>query len=78
MEILRLMLLFLLVLTALGVALVRSLFSTVILFSVYSLLMVLVWLYLGAPDLAFTEIGVGLGITSFLFYLALGRTGEVD
>ena len=72
------MILLLLILTAVGVAVVRSLFSSVVLFMVYSLAMVVLWLFLGAPDLAFTEIGVGLGITSFLFYLTLRRVGETS
>ena len=45
-----------------------------IIFSVYSLIMALMWQRLQAPDLALTEAAVGAGITTVLFVVAIFKT----
>ena len=37
----------------------------------YSSVMEIIWIFLGAPDLAITEAAVGAGISSVLFFLTL-------
>ncbi|NGP52680.1 hydrogenase subunit MbhD domain-containing protein [Thioalkalivibrio sp. XN8] len=61
---------------ALAVARTRDLLAAAILFSGYSLVMCLLWLHRGAPDVAMTEAAVGAGVTTILFLLAIGRTGR--
>ena len=68
------MLLLFLIATALAVARAKDLLAAVILFSSYSLVMCLLWLHRGAPDVAMTEAAVGAGITTVLFLVAIGRT----
>ena len=62
-----------LIISAVSVAFIRRLFSAVIVFGSYSLVMSVVWLFLDAPDLAITEAAVGAGISTLLFYVALKR-----
>ncbi|MFP3943574.1 MAG: DUF4040 domain-containing protein [Alphaproteobacteria bacterium] len=64
-------LLLFMVLTALGVLLVRSLFGSVMLMGVFSLLSAALFVVLDAVDVAFTEAAVGAGITVVLFLSAL-------
>lgn len=65
--------LLLLIATAVAVARARVLLVAVVLFSLYSLLLTLVWQHRGAPDVAMTEVAVGAGVTTVLFLLALVR-----
>lgn len=67
-------LLLLLLTTALSVARARDLLAAVVIFSLYSLLLCLVWQHRGAPDVAITEAAVGAGVTTVLFLLTLART----
>ncbi len=67
------LLLLLLILNAILVVCARSLLSACIIFMAQSLIMVLIWILLQAPDLAVTEAAVGSGISSLLFFLALRR-----
>jgi uncharacterized MnhB-related membrane protein len=71
---LNLILIALLVITALLAVFSRDLLAAVIVFSVYSLIMALVWQRLQAPDLALTEAAVGAGVTTVLFIIAIFRT----
>lgn len=64
----------LLVATALLAVFARDLLAAVIIFSVYSLLMALMWQRLQAPDLALTEAAVGAGITAVLFVVTIFKT----
>jgi energy-converting hydrogenase B subunit D len=64
----------LLVATALLAVFARDLLAAVIIFSVYSLLMALMWQRLQAPDLALTEAAVGAGVTTVLFVVAIFKT----
>jgi len=67
-------LLVLVVLCALGAALLRDLLAVIIVFAAYSLGVSIIWLLLRAPDVALTEAAVGAGIMSLLFLLALANT----
>ena len=42
-------------------------------FTVFGLVMSVIWMLLRAPDLAITEAAVGTGVTGVLFYLTLRR-----
>lgn len=65
-----------LLVVAVAIVQLRSLFGSVILLSVYSLLMALAYLVLGAPDVAITEAAIGAGISTLLFLAALSLTGD--
>ena len=67
------LLLGLLLVNAVLVVLSRSLLAACIIFMAQSLLTVLIWILLQAPDLAITEAAVGSGISSLLFFLALRK-----
>lgn len=73
----EILLLLALVGTALAVAFTKKNLSAVIIFTVYSLLMSIVWLIIKSPDLAITEAAVGAGITSLLFYIVLSQVDEL-
>ncbi|HIY04721.1 MAG TPA: DUF4040 domain-containing protein [Candidatus Anaerotignum merdipullorum] len=60
-----------LIVSAIAVSVVRNLFLAVIIFMGYSSVMAIIWIFLGAPDLAITEAAVGAGISSVLFFLTL-------
>ena len=64
----------LLVATALLAVFARDLLAAVIIFSVYSLIMALMWQRLQAPDLALTEAAVGAGVTAVLFVVTIFKT----
>lgn len=70
------LLLVVLIAVAVGALHGRRLFSSVVLFIVFGLLMALVWLRLHAPDVALAEAVVGAGITGVLLLDALGRLGK--
>lgn len=67
-------LIILLIASALLATFSRDLLAAVIIFSVYSLIMALMWTRLQAPDLAITEAAVGAGITTVLFVVTIFRT----
>ncbi|RLI85353.1 MAG: cation:proton antiporter [Candidatus Altiarchaeales archaeon] len=71
---LGLLLLLFLVICALIAVSLKDLLDSVIVLSVYSLIMALTWLEMNAPDVAFTEAAVGAGVTTFLFVAALSKT----
>lgn len=62
----------LLPLMAVAVLVVRDRFRAVVFFIVFGLAVTLVWLRLGAPDVALAEAAVGAGITGVLFMRAIG------
>ena len=66
----------LLILCALAIARLKDLAAAVILFSIYSFALCLLWVHRGAPDVAMTEAAVGAGITAVLFFYTLTRTGR--
>jgi uncharacterized MnhB-related membrane protein len=59
---------------ALAVVRLKDLLAAAIVFSGYSLLMCLLWLHRGAPDVAMTEAAVGAGVTTVLFLMTISRT----
>lgn len=66
------MLLFLIA-SSVAVSYIKDLLGAVIIFTVYSLIMAILWQQLNAPDLAITEAAVGAGITTILFVITLSR-----
>jgi energy-converting hydrogenase B subunit D len=64
----------LLVITAVLAVFSKDLLAAVIVFSVYSLIMALMWQRLQAPDLALTEAALGAGVTTVLFVIAIFKT----
>jgi energy-converting hydrogenase B subunit D len=71
---LNITLIVLLIASALLATFSKDLLAAVIIFSVYSLVMALMWTRLQAPDLAITEAAVGAGITTVLFVVTIFRT----
>ena len=55
-----------------------DLFTGVVLFMVFGLLMAITWVRLGAADVALAEAGVGSGVTGVLLLEALGRLRRRD
>lgn len=55
---------------------ITSLFRAIVLFVAFGLSMGLVWVRLGAPDVALAEIALGAGLTGALFLAAAGIAGS--
>lgn len=71
---LDLVLLLLSVVCAVAAVSVRDLLASVILLSAFSLFMCLLWVEMGAVDVAFTEASVGAGVTTVLFVIVVFKT----
>ncbi len=71
-----LLLLAFLIACAIAVIRTKDLLGATVIFSAYSLIMCLIWLHRGAPDVAMTEAAVGAGVTTVLFMVAIGRTAR--
>ncbi len=67
-----------LLLCAISVCLTNNLLISLIIFTAYSLVMSVVWLFLESPDLAITEAAVGAGVTSILFFITLKKVGKMS
>lgn len=78
MEILNVVLIVFLILSAIAVQRTKDLLSAVIIFTSYSLMMALLWLLLRAPDVAMTEAALGAGVTTSLFIVVISRTGRME
>ncbi len=63
---------------ALGAIMVRDLLASVILLGAFSLFMCLLWVEMGAVDVAFMEASVGAGITTVLFVITVFKTDRVS
>ena len=72
----NLLLLFLIV-CAILVSITKRLLRAVILFTAYSVVLSIIWIFLQAPDLAITEAPVGTGVTTILFFLTLKKVNEI-
>lgn len=72
------LLLCLILINAIFVVCTKKLLSACLIFMAQSLIMVLIWIILQAPDLAITEAAVGSGVSSLLFFLALRRIHAID
>lgn len=77
MKIFETVLLFFLILCALGVTVSKRLLVTVIIYMAYSTVMAVIWLLLKSPDLAITEAAVGAGVTTILFFLTLKKVHAI-
>jgi uncharacterized MnhB-related membrane protein len=71
---LDLILLVLTVVCALGAITLKDLLGSVILLGGFGFFMCLLWVEMGAVDVAFTEASVGAGITTVLFVIAVFKT----
>jgi len=69
-----LILLFFLLVIAIGAITLRDLLSAAILLGAYSFLMALVWVELQSVDVGFTEAAVGAGATTAFLIAAISRT----
>ncbi len=78
MGIVNLIIVVLLIVCALAIEKMKDLLGAVIVFSIYSLLMSVLWLVLKTPDVALTEAAIGAGITSILFIAIIGRTERFE
>ena len=65
----------LLPLLALRLLVIDDLFTAVILFIVFGLLLALTWSRLQAPDVALAEAAIGAGLTGVLLLATIGRLG---
>jgi len=73
MTIFSIMMLISLMIFSISISLIKNLLGSIIVFTVYSLVMAILWQQLNAPDLAITEAAVGAGITTILFIFTLKR-----
>ena len=67
-----------LVICALSVCISNNLLVSLIIFTAYSLVMSVIWLFIESPDLAITEAAVGAGITSILFFITLVKVNKMN
>jgi multicomponent Na+:H+ antiporter subunit B len=77
-ELIDLVLLAMLALTALRIIFLKDLFAIVMLFGIYSFLTALIFVNLDAVDVAFTEASVGAGISTVLMLSTLALTGRQE
>lgn len=73
MEIFSIIMILFLIGSAIAVSAIKNLLGAIIAFTVYSLVMAILWQQLNAPDLAITEAAVGAGITTLLFIFTLKK-----
>ncbi len=71
---LDLILLIFTVISAIGAIAVKDLLSSTILMGAFSFFMCLLWVEMGAVDVAFTEASVGAGVVTILFVIAVFKT----
>lgn len=77
-EIFNFIMLIILILVALVVARIKDLLSAVILFTVFNLILSLVWQQMRAPDVAITEAALGAGVTAVLLVATISKTGRQE
>jgi len=68
----------LMIICVVSIARTRDLVKASVLFSVYSLVLCLLWVHRSAPDVAMTEAAVGAGITVALFLYVITRVGRQE
>ena len=73
MTLVECILLLLLVVTGVAAPLQKHPLIMVLTFTVFGLVMSVIWMLLQAPDLAITEAAVGTGVSGVLFFLTLRR-----
>lgn len=67
-----------LVICAISVCITNNLLVSLIIFTAYSLVMSVIWLFIESPDLAITEAAVGAGVTSILFFITLVKVNKMN
>ena len=67
-----------LIVCAIAVSFTKSILSSIVIFSAYSLIMSVIWILMESPDLAITEAAVGAGVTGILFYATLKKINQID
>lgn len=77
-QLIDLVLLAMLAITALRIIFLKDLFAVVMLFGIYSFLTALIFINLDAVDVAFTEASVGAGISTVLMLGTLAFTGRTE
>ena len=55
-----------------------DLFTAIVLFVAFGLMMALAWVRLQAPDIALAEAAIGAGLTGALLLAALARLNDLD
>ena len=78
MEIINIILVLFLIVSAIAMERTKDLLSAVIIFASYGLIMSVLWLMLRAPDIAMAEAVIGAGVTTILFIAVLSRTGRME
>jgi len=78
MTILDLVLFILLLSLSVAVVLTKDLLAASMIFSVYSLVMAVIFTRLQSPDVALTEATVGAGITTILFIVTIIKTNRSE
>ena len=66
------------VICAVAAVAVRDLLVSVVLLGAFSLFMCLLWIEMGAVDVAFTEAAVGAGVTTVFFVVTVLKTARVS
>ena len=72
------LLLMFLIVIAIAALQMKDILNSIMLLGAYSLYMALIWTYLDAVDVAFTEASVGAGITTVLMIAALTHTTRME
>ncbi|MDW7739958.1 MAG: hydrogenase subunit MbhD domain-containing protein [Bacillota bacterium] len=77
-DVLMVLLLLVLIVTAFSIFVFNDLLYIVIIFGAYSMVMSLIWQQLNSPDLAITEAAVGIGMTVLMVTVVtkVGRRPE--
>jgi uncharacterized MnhB-related membrane protein len=78
MELINVLIIIFLIVAALYIESTKDLLAAIIIFSAYSLVMSLLWLFLRTPDIALTEAAIGAGVTTVLFVAVLARTKRLE
>jgi uncharacterized MnhB-related membrane protein len=78
MQLINVLIIIFLIVTALYIERTKDLLAAIIIFSAYSLAMSLLWLFLRTPDIALTEAAIGAGVTTVLFVAVLARTKRLE
>ncbi len=73
-EVFNLILILILIIVAIVVASIKDLLSAVILFTVFNLILSLLWQQMRAPDVAITEAALGAGVTAVLLVATISKT----
>ncbi len=73
-ELFNFILLIILIIVVIVVAQIRDLLSAVILFTVFNLILSLLWQQMRAPDVAITEAALGAGVTAVLLVATISKT----